>query len=295
MKRVLLFLITNLSIVLVASITLNILGVNNYISAHGLNMSSLLIFCAVFGFIGSIISLLLSKIMAKISTDTQIIDQPSTAQERWLIDTVRTLSVRVGIGMPEVGIFPSSESNAFATGWNKNASLVAVSQGLLDRFSTREAQAVIGHEIGHVANGDMVSLALIQGVINTFVMFFARIIGYTVDVFLRRDEESHSSGIGFYVVSFIAEIILGIAATAIVMWFSRKREFRADKAGAELAGRDNMIAALERLRSEYDAPSVMPATLSTFGIRKNGKRSLAVLFSSHPSLEDRILALRSFH
>ncbi|KEQ17401.1 protease HtpX [Endozoicomonas numazuensis] len=293
MKRILLFLATNLAVIAVASITLNILGVGSYITAQGLNMSSLLVFCAVFGFAGSFVSLFLSKMMAKMGTGTQIIDQPRTAQERWLIDTVQELSEKAGIGMPEVGIFPSPESNAFATGWNKNASLVAVSQGLLDRFSPKEARAVIGHEIGHVANGDMVTLALIQGVVNTFVMFFARIIGYAVDSFLRRDEESSGPGIGFYVVSFIAEIILGIAASSIVMWFSRKREFRADEAGAELAGRGDMIAALERLRAEYDAPSVMPATMTAFGIRKNGQGGLAALFSSHPALEDRIQALQA--
>lgn len=294
MKRILLFLATNLAVVLVASITLNILGVGSYMSAQGLNLGSLLVFCAVFGFAGSFVSLFLSKTMAKMGTGTQIIDQPRTAQERWLLDTVKELSEKAGIGMPEVGIFPSPESNAFATGWNKNASLVAVSQGLLDRFSQREARAVIGHEIGHVANGDMVTLSLIQGVVNTFVMFFARIIGYAVDSFLRRDEEENSGpGIGFYVVSFIAEIILGIAASAIVMWFSRKREFRADEAGAELAGRGDMIAALERLRSEYDAPSAMPATMSAFGIRKGGQGGLAAMFTSHPPLEQRIAALQS--
>ncbi|WP_257291732.1 protease HtpX [Endozoicomonas sp. ONNA1] len=293
MKRILLFLLTNLAVIAVASITLNILGVGSYITAQGLDMKSLLAFCAVFGFAGSLVSLLLSKTMAKMGTGTQIIDQPRTAQERWLLDTVKELSEKAGIGMPDVGIFPSPEANAFATGWNKNASLVAVSQGLLDRFSPREARAVIGHEIGHVANGDMVTLALIQGVVNTFVMFFARIIGYAVDSFLRRDEESSGPGIGFYVVSFIAEIVLGIAASAIVMWFSRKREFRADEAGAELAGRGDMIAALERLRAEYDAPSAMPATMTAFGIRKNGQGGLSALFSSHPPLEDRIQSLQS--
>ncbi|MRI32367.1 protease HtpX [Endozoicomonas sp. OPT23] len=294
MKRILLFLATNLAVIAVASITLNILGVGSYMDSQGLNLGSLLVFCAVFGFAGSFVSLFLSKMMAKMGTGTQIIDQPRTAQEQWLLETVRELSEKAGIGMPEVGIFPSPESNAFATGWNKNASLVAVSQGLLDRFSQREARAVIGHEIGHVANGDMVTLSLIQGVVNTFVMFFARIIGYAVDSFLRRDEEENSGpGIGFYVVSFIAEIILGIAASSIVMWFSRKREFRADVAGAELAGRGDMIAALERLRSEYDAPSAMPATMSAFGIRKSGQGGLAAMFTSHPPLEDRILALQS--
>ena len=293
MKRILLFLATNLAVIIVASITLNILGVGSFITAQGLDMSSLLAFCAVFGFAGSLVSLLLSKTMARMGTGTQIIDQPRTAQERWLLDTVAELSQKAGIGMPEVGIFPSSESNAFATGWNKNASLVAVSQGLLDRFSPREARAVIGHEIGHVANGDMVTLALIQGVVNTFVMFFARIIGYAVDSFLRRDDDSGGVGIGYYITSIVAEIVLGILASAIVMWFSRKREFRADEAGASLTGKGDMIAALERLRSEYDAPSAMPATMTAFGIRKGGQGGIAALFTSHPPLEDRILALQS--
>ncbi|WP_299725984.1 protease HtpX [uncultured Endozoicomonas sp.] len=294
MKRILLFLATNMAVILLASVTLNILGVGSYLTSEGLNLSSLLVFCAVFGFAGSFVSLLLSKTMAKMSTGTQIIDQPRTAQERWLLDTVKELSDKAGIGMPEVGIFNSPESNAFATGWNKNSALVAVSQGLLDRFSPSEARAVIGHEIGHVANGDMVTLTLIQGVVNTFVMFFARIVGYAVDSFLRRDDEGEGGvGIGFYIATFIAEIILGFLASAIVMWFSRLREFRADEAGAELASRGDMIAALERLRSEYEAPSAMPATMSAFGIRSGGKSGLAALFTSHPPLDQRIEALRN--
>ena len=295
MKRILLFLATNMAVLLLASITLNILGVGSYLSHQGLNMGSLLVFCAVFGFAGSFVSLLLSKTMAKMSTGTQIIEQPQTAQEQWLVETVRELSEKAGIGMPEVGIFHSPEANAFATGWNKNAALVAVSQGLLDRFSPNEARAVIGHEIGHVANGDMVTLSLIQGVVNTFVMFFARIIGYAVDSFLRRDDEGEGGvGIGFYVTSFIAEIILGFLASAIVMWFSRQREFRADEAGAELAGRRDMIAALERLRSEYEAPSAMPATMTAFGIRSGARGGLAALFTSHPPLDQRIETLRAY-
>ncbi|WP_067519192.1 protease HtpX [Endozoicomonas ascidiicola] len=294
MKRILLFLATNMAVILLASVTLNILGVGSYLTSEGLNLSSLLVFCAVFGFAGSFVSLLLSKTMAKMSTGTQIIDQPRTAQERWLLDTVKELSDKAGIGMPEVGIFNSPESNAFATGWNKNSALVAVSQGLLDRFSPSEARAVIGHEIGHVANGDMVTLTLIQGVVNTFVMFFARIVGYAVDSFLRRDDEGEGGvGIGFYIATFIAEIILGFLASAIVMWFSRLREFRADEAGAELASRGDMIAALERLRSEYEAPSAMPATMSAFGIRSGGKSGLTALFTSHPPLDQRIEALRN--
>ena len=293
MKRILLFLATNLAVMVVASITLNILGVGRYLTAQGLDMGALLAFCAVFGFAGSFVSLMLSKTMAKMGTGTRIIDQPHTARERWLLDTVRELSEKAGIGMPEVGIFPSTESNAFATGWNKNAALIAVSQGLLDRFSPREARAVIGHEIGHVANGDMVTLSLIQGVVNTFVMFFARIIGYAVDSFLRRGDDRGGVGMGYYITSIVAEIVLGILASAIVMWFSRRREFRADQAGAELAGRGDMIAALERLRSEYDAPSAMPATMSAFGIRSGLKTGIAAMFTSHPPLEDRILALQS--
>ena len=294
MKRILLFLATNMAVLLLASITLNILGVGSYLSHQGLNMGSLLVFCAVFGFAGSFVSLLLSKTMAKMSTGTQIIEQPQTAQEQWLVETVKELSEKAGIGMPEVGIFHSPEANAFATGWNKNAALVAVSQGLLDRFSPNEARAVIGHEIGHVANGDMVTLSLIQGVVNTFVMFFARIIGYAVDSFLRRDDEGEGDvGIGFYVTSFIAEIILGFLASAIVMWFSRQREFRADEAGAELAGRRDMISALERLRSEYEAPSAMPATMTAFGIRSGARGGLAALFTSHPPLDQRIETLRA--
>ena len=292
MKRILLFLATNMAVLLLASVTLNILGVGNYLGQNGLNMGSLLAFCAVFGFAGSFVSLLLSKTMAKMSTGTQIIQQPQTERERWLVETVTELSKKAGIGMPEVGVFPSPEANAFATGWNKNAALVSVSEGLLDHFSPAEAKAVIGHEIGHIANGDMVTLSLIQGVVNTFVMFFARIIGYAVDSFLRRDDDEGGVGMGFYITSFVAELILGFLASAIVMWFSRQREFRADEAGARLVSREDMIAALERLRGEYEEPSAMPATMTAFGIRKGSQGGLAALFSSHPPLDERIEALR---
>lgn len=293
MKRILLFLATNMAVIALASITLNILGVGSYLDAQGLNLGPLLVFCAVFGFAGSFVSLLLSKTMARMGTGTQVIEQPRNTQEQWLMTTVQELSEKAGIGMPEVGIFHSPEANAFATGWNKNAALVAVSQGLLDRFSPSEARAVIGHEIGHVANGDMVTLSLIQGVVNTFVMFFARIIGYAVDSFLRRDNDEGGVGLGFYITSFIAEIVLGFLASAIVMWFSRQREFRADAAGAQLASRQDMISALERLRSEYEAPSAMPATMTAFGIRSGVRRGLAALFTSHPPLEQRIQALQN--
>ena len=293
MKRIFLFLATNMAVILLASVTLNILGVGNFMSHQGLNLSSLLAFCAVFGFAGSLVSLALSKTMAKMGTGTNIIEQPRSAREQWLVETVQELSEKAGIKTPEVGIFPSHEANAFATGWNKNNALVAVSEGLLERFSRNEARAVIGHEIGHVANGDMVTLCLIQGVVNTFVMFFARIIGYVVDSFLRRDNDEGGVGIGYYIATFVAEIVLGFLASAIVMWFSRQREFRADEAGAELASRTDMIAALEHLRGEYGEPDTMPETLTAFGIRSGARSGMAALFSSHPPLEQRIEELRA--
>lgn len=293
MKRILLFLLTNLAVMVVASITLNLLGVGSFLTSQGLNMGALLAFCAVFGFSGSIISLLISKPMAKMGTGTQIISEPRTEQEYWLLETVKELSQKAGIGMPEVGIFPSPESNAFATGWNKNDALVAVSQGLLDRFSLSEAKAVIGHEIGHIANGDMVTLTLIQGVVNTFVMFLVRIVGYAVDSFLRKDDDGGGVGIGYYITTFVAEIVFGIMASMIVMWFSRQREYRADAAGAQLVSRNDMIAALERLRNEYESPSVMPATMTAFGIRAGHGGGFADFFRSHPPLDQRIAALRS--
>lgn len=295
MKRILLFLATNMAVVLLASVTLNILGVGNFLSHQGLNLSSLLVFCAVFGFAGSLVSLALSKTMAKMGTGTQIIEQPQSAREQWLVETVRELSEKAGIQMPEVGVFPAHEANAFATGWNKNAALVAVSEGLLERFSPNEARAVIGHEIGHVANGDMVTLCLLQGVVNTFVMFFARIIGYAVDSFLRRGDDEGGVGMGYYITTLVAEIVLGFLASAIVMWFSRQREFRADEAGAALASRNDMIAALERLRGEYEEPSAMPATMTAFGIRSGRASGMAALFSSHPPLDQRIEVLRAHH
>lgn len=290
MLRILLFLLTNLAVIAVASISLSLLGFQGYLDANGvdLQLGSLLVFCFVFGMAGSVVSLFLSKFMAKRSTGTRIIETPRTEQERWLVDTVRELAEKAGIGMPEVGIFPSPVSNAYATGWNKNAALVAVSQGLLDRFSKEEARAVMAHEIGHVANGDMVTLALVQGVVNTFVMFFARIIGHTIDRVVFKTERGH--GIGFYIVTFVAEIILGILASAIVFWFSRRREFRADEAGAQLASTQGMIGALQRLKAEAGLPTDMPDTLTAFGIR-TGASKFGALFTSHPPLDDRIRAL----
>jgi heat shock protein HtpX len=293
MLRIGLFLLTNLAVIAVASITLQLLGVQHYLQGSELNLTSLLIFCAVFGFAGSLISLLISKWMAKRSTGVKIITQAATDDERWLVATTRELAEKAGIGMPEVGIFPAPESNAFATGWNRNNALVAVSEGLLKRFKRDEVRAVLAHEIGHVANGDMITLSLIQGVVNTFVMFFARIIGYTVDKVIFKNERGH--GIGFYVATFVAEMVLGVLASIIVMKFSRYREYRADVAGATLANRSSMINALKRLSSEQKAqiPSSMPDTMAAFGISSGfSKRNLGKLFSSHPPLEDRIRALQ---
>ncbi|MGA0150192.1 MAG: protease HtpX [Luminiphilus sp.] len=289
--RILLFLATNIAVLVLVSIVFNLLGLQGILSANGvdLNLSSLLVFCALFGFFGSFVSLLLSKFMAKRGTGTYIIETPRNREEQWLLDTVKSLSEEAGIGMPEVGVFPSDAANAFATGWNRNDALVAVSTGLMRRFEEREVRAVLAHEIGHVANGDMITLTLIQGVVNTFVMFFARIIGHTVDRVVFKTERGY--GFGYYIVTIIAEIILGILASMIVMWFSRHREYRADAAGAQLAGSGNMIAALQRLKVEQGLPDDLPGELTAFGIRAGGRSGLAALFSSHPSLDDRILAL----
>ncbi len=295
MLRIGLFLLTNIAVIAIASVTLSLLGVGSYLDSRGssLDLQSLLIFCAVFGFSGALISLFLSKWMAKRFTGTRVIQSARTAEERWLVDTVAELSERAGIGMPEVGIFPAQQSNAFATGWNRNSALVAVSQGLLQRFNSDEVRAVLAHEIGHVANGDMVTLALIQGVINTFVMFFARIIGHTVDRVVLKNERGH--GFGFYITTFISEIILAFLASMIVAWFSRRREFRADYAGAQLAGTRSMMSALARLQSEMEAkvPNQMPDTLTAFGISSGFSNKMMQAFATHPPLNERIEALRS--
>ncbi len=290
--RIGLFLLTNFAVLILAGFTLSLLGVDHYLQQNGgLDLTSLLIFCAVFGFGGSFVSLFLSKFIAKKTTGTQIIESPRTADEQWLVSTVKQLAQQAGIKTPEVGIFPAPQANAFATGWNKNASLVAVSQGLLQRFDRDEVKAVLAHEIGHVANGDMVTLSLLQGVINTFVMFFARIIGHTVDRVIFKTERGH--GIGFYIVTFVTEIILALLASMIVMAFSRYREYRADAAGAQLAGRGAMIRALQRLQAEVQAgvESPMPDSMKAFGISGGFKQKLGKLFASHPPLDERIAAL----
>ena len=294
MMRIALFLLTNLAVILVASITLSLLGVSHFLEASGsLNLTNLLIFCFVFGMAGSVVSLFLSKFMAKKTTGTRLITQPANQQEAWLVQTVAKLAEKAGIGMPEVGIFPSNQSNAFATGWNRNAALVAVSTGLLNRMSKDEVEAVLGHEIGHVANGDMVTLALVQGVVNTFVMFFARIAGHVVDRALNKDTDNAGYGWAFYVTTIVAEIILGILASALVMWFSRFREYRADEAGARLVSPQAMISALESLKAEQNLPNEMPATLTAFGINKGQAASfMQKMFSSHPPLNERIAALQ---
>jgi len=289
MKRIVLFLATNLAIVLVLSVTMRLLGVEPYLNEQGLNLQALLIFAAVMGFGGSFISLAISKWSAKKAMGVQVIETPANSTEFWLIETVRKYSAEAGIKMPEVGIFDTPEVNAFATGMSKNSSLVAVSTGLLQQMARQEAEAVIGHEIAHVANGDMVTLALIQGVVNTFVMFLSRVIGHTVDRVVFKNENGH--GPAFFVTMIIAELVLGVLASIIVMWFSRQREFRADRGGASLAGKGAMIAALERLNSLHPAP--LPEKMAAFGIAGGGASGLKRLFMTHPPLEERIAALRA--
>lgn len=290
-KRIGLFLITNLAVVFVLSITAQLLGVNRWLTANGLNLGGLLMFSLLFGFGGAFISLAISKWMAKRSTGARVIDEPRNATERWLVDTVARQAQAAGIGMPEVAIYEAPEINAFATGMSRNSALVAVSTGLLNSMSKDEAEAVLGHEISHVANGDMVTLTLIQGVVNTFVIFLSRVVGYVVDrVILKND--GRNTGIGFFVATMVTEVLLGIVASMIVAWFSRRREFRADAGGASLAGRDKMVGALQRLKQAYE-PATLPEGLQAFGISGGGHGGLKALFLSHPPLDDRIAALRA--
>lgn len=292
MKRIVLYLATNIAIVLVLSVTLQLFGVDRMLDEQGagINFNALLILAAVMGFGGSFISLLMSKWSAKMMTGAQVIEVPSNMTERWLVDTVKRQAQKAGIGMPEVAVYDAPEINAFATGWNKDSALVAVSTGLLNQMSQEEAEAVLGHEVSHVANGDMVTLALIQGVVNTFVIFLSRIIGHLVDRVVFKVERGY--GPAFYVTVIVAQLVLGILASIIVMWFSRHREFRADAGGARLAGREKMIAALERLKLNHEQ-SNLPDQIKAFGISGNVTRGLTRLFMSHPPLDERIAALRT--
>ncbi|MEZ5565642.1 MAG: protease HtpX [Gammaproteobacteria bacterium] len=289
MKRILLFLATNIAVLAVLSVTMRLLGVDMYLASTGQDMKGLLIFSAVLGFAGSFISLAMSKFIAKRTTGARVITQPTNADESWLVATVQRLAKQAGIGMPEVAIYDAPEVNAFATGARRDSALVAVSTGLLRKMERHEVEAVLGHEISHVANGDMVTLTLIQGVLNTFVIFLSRIIGRFVDQVVFRSERGN--GPGFFISVIVAQIVLGILASIIVAWFSRQREFRADAGGARLAGRSNMVAALERLQQAHE-PSSLPEAVKAFGISGRASR-FGRLFMTHPPLAERIAALRS--
>jgi len=289
MKRIFLFILTNMAVLLVISITLRLLGVDRWMDETGaIDFSALLVLSAVIGFSGSLISLAMSKWSAKRMVGAQVIDNPVDPTERWLVDTVSRQALSAGIGMPEVAIYDAPDVNAFATGWNRNDALVAVSTGLLRNMSRDEAEAVLAHEISHVANGDMVTLALIQGVVNTFVIFFAKLFGYFVDRVILKNDRGH--GIGMIAAEIVAQLVLGILASMIVMWFSRQREFRADAGGANLAGRQKMIAALQRLKANH-GQATLPEQMAAFGI--SGGKSFAKLFMTHPPLDERIAALRA--
>ena len=290
MTRILLFLATNAAILVLISIVFQVLGLDGVLAQNGvdLNLQALLIMSAVIGFSGSFISLALSKFMAKKSMGVQIIEQPANADEQWLVDTVRRQAEAAGIGMPEVGIFPAEQPNAFATGMRRNSALVAVSVGLLRQMSRDEVEAVLGHEVAHVANGDMVTMGLLQGVINTFVIFLSRVIGHVVDRVVFKTERGY--GPAYFIVSIVSQIFLSILASMIVMWFSRRREFRADEGGATYASREKMIAALRALQRSSE-PEDLPGQLSAFGISGKMADGFKRLFTSHPPLSERIEAL----
>ncbi len=292
MKRILLFLGTNLAIIVVLSVSLRLLGFEGFLDAEGvdLDLNALLLFCFVFGMGGSFVSLAISKWSAKRMTGAQVIETPRNETERWLLATVRRQSEQAGVAMPEVAVFNSPSPNAFATGMSRNKALVAVSTGLLDNMTRDEVEAVLGHEVAHVANGDMVTLALIQGVVNTFVMFLSRIIGHTVDRVVFKTQSGH--GPAFWITTIVAEVVLGILASAIVMWFSRQREFRADAGGASLSSRQSMIAALERLKANV-VQAELPDKMAAFGISGGMGQGLKRLFMSHPPLDERIAALKA--
>jgi heat shock protein HtpX len=288
MKRIFLLIVTNFAVLAVLSVTMQLLGIDRILAQEtGLNLTGLLAMAAIFGFGGAFISLFISKWMAKMATGAQVIEVPSNPTERWLMDTVKRQAEKAGIGMPEVAIYDAPEINAFATGWNRNDSLVAVSTGLLNNMTQEEAEAVLGHEITHVANGDMVTLTLIQGVTNTFVIFLSRVAGFLVDRVLLKNERGY--GPGYWIATIVAQLVLGLLASMIVAWFSRWREVRADAGGASLAGREKMIAALDRLKLNQEQ-TTLPAQVQAFGISGGG--GFMALFSSHPPLDVRIAALR---
>jgi heat shock protein HtpX len=290
MKRIFLFVLTNIAVIAVMTIILSVLGIDRYLTAQGLNIPMLLAYSLVAGFTGSIFSLLISKPMAKWSTGAQVIEQPSSSTEQWLVETVRKLADRAGIGMPEVAVF-EGEANAFATGAFKNDALVAVSTGLLANMTREEVEAVLGHEIAHIANGDMVTLTLIQGVLNTFVIFLSRIVGYAVDRALSRNNDD-APGIGYTITVIVCQIVFGIMASMIVAWFSRHREFRADAGSSHLlGGPQSMMNALARLRNMQE--SHLPESVAAFGIAQSG--GFFSLFATHPPLEERIAALQRPH
>ena len=287
--RILLFIATNIAVMIVISILFNLLGLSGYVTAQGLDLKALLMMSAVIGVTGSVISLAMSKTMAKSSMGVQVITQPQNQTEKWLLDVVTKQAQQAGIGMPDVGIFQAPVANAFATGMNRNNALVAVSTGLLQSMTPDEVEAVVGHEVSHVANGDMVTMALMQGVLNTFVYFFATIIGYVVDRALSGNNERSGIGMGYYLVQMIAQVALGFLASMLVCWFSRKREFRADAGGASLAGSQKMIGALRALQRGHEAEE-LPGQFAAFGINGGG---IQKLFMTHPPLEERIAALQN--
>lgn len=288
MKRVFYFILTNLAILIMLSMVMRILGIEPYLTKYGLNYNSLLVFAAIFGMGGSFISLALSKWTAKRLTGAQVIKSPSNEVESWLVKTVSDLAKKSGIGMPEVAIYPSDDMNAFATGMNRNNALVAVSTGLLRRMDREQVRAVLAHEVGHIANGDMITLALIQGVVNVFVLFLSRVVGHLVDRVVFRNEQGH--GPAFWITTILAEILLAILASIIVFWFSRRREYRADASAASLVGKKPMIGALEALKASVRMPH-LPDEMAAFGISGGRKKGLAALFATHPDLDDRISAL----
>lgn len=292
MKRIFLFLATNFAVMALIGVVFQLLGIQGILQSNGvdLNLQAVMVMSLIVGFSGSVISLFLSKTMAKRSMGVRVIEQPANNAERWLLETVYRQAERAGIGRPEVGIFDSPQPNAFATGANKNNALVAVSTGLLNAMSQDEVEAVLGHEVSHVANGDMVTMALIQGVVNTFVMFLSTVIGHIVDRVVFKTERGH--GPAYYITSIIAQLVLSVLATMIVMWFSRQREFRADRGGAELAGRQKMIASLRRLQQAH-ATEDLPDQMAAFGIAGGVGEGIKALFLSHPPLEQRIAALEN--